>query len=114
MHVYALDGIPAVTLWELVIEVFHSVPNETEGPWRELRRNPSAIVTSNMHKSIPIKHTNVIPTNTDHIPSNTTSSGSSAMLYVVEDNEAVIKMIINGSSPTKTAPRCTASEQGAF
>ena len=53
-----------------------------------------------MHISIPIKHTNVIPTNTDHIPPNTKNSDSSAMLYVFEDNEAVIKMIIRGRSPT--------------
>ena len=32
-----VDGIAALTLWELVIEVFHSEPNETEGPKRELR-----------------------------------------------------------------------------
>ena len=30
-----MDGIPAVTLWDLVIEVFHSVPNRTDGPKRE-------------------------------------------------------------------------------
>ena len=30
-----MDGIPALTLWELVIEVFHSVPNKTDGPKRE-------------------------------------------------------------------------------
>ena len=53
-----------------------------------------------MHNSIPVKHTNVIPTNIDRIPSNTTHSGSSAMLYVFEDNEAVIKIIIKGRSPT--------------
>ena len=53
-----------------------------------------------MHNPIPIKHTNVIPTNIDHIPSNTTNPGSSAMLYVFEDNESVIKMIIKGRSPT--------------
>ena len=50
--------------------------------------------------SIPIKHTNVIPTNIEHIPSNTTHSGSSAMLYVFEDNEAVINIIIKGRNPT--------------
>ena len=44
--------------------------------------------------------TNVIPTNIDHIPSNTTHSGPSAMLYVFEENESVIKMIIKGRSPT--------------
>ena len=61
---------------------------------------PSAIVKPNMRKPISIKHTNVIPTNIDHNPSNTTYSGSSAVLYVFEDNEAVIKMIIKGRSPT--------------
>ena len=32
-----IDGIPALTLWDLVIEVFHSVPNRTDGPKREPR-----------------------------------------------------------------------------
>ena len=61
---------------------------------------PSAVVKSNMHNPIPIQHTNVIPTNIDHIPSNTKNSNSSAMLHVFEDTEAVIKMIIKGRSPT--------------
>ena len=39
-------------------------------------------------------------TNIDHVPSSGTHSGSNAMLYVFEDNEAVIKMIIKGRSPT--------------
>ena len=30
-----MDGIPALTLWDLVIEVSHSVPNRTDGPKRE-------------------------------------------------------------------------------
>ena len=95
-----MDGIPALTLWDLVIEVFHSVPNKMEQTKGEFLGNPSAVVKPNMHNSIPIKHTNVIPTNIDHIPSNTTHSGSSAVLYVFEDNEAVIQMIIKGRSPT--------------
>ena len=87
-------GIPALTLWDLVIEVFHSVLNKKEEPKRELRRNPSAIAKPNMHYFFPIKHTSVIPTNIDHIPSNAKNFDSSAMLYVFEDNEAVLKMII--------------------
>ena len=31
-----MDGIPALTLWDLVIEVFHSAPNRTDGLKREL------------------------------------------------------------------------------
>ena len=83
-----VDGIPALTLWDSVIDFFHSVPNRTDGPMREPRGNPSAVGKPNMHNPIPIKHTNVIPTNIDHSPSNTTHSGPGAMLYVFEDNEA--------------------------
>ena len=88
-----MDGIPALTLRDFVIEVFHSVPIRTDGPKREPRRNPSAVVKPNMHNPIPIKHTNVIPTNIDHIPSNTTHSGPSDMQNVTKDNQAVIKMV---------------------
>ena len=35
-----MDGFPALTLWDLVIEVFHSVPNRTDGPKREPRLKP--------------------------------------------------------------------------
>ena len=83
-----MDSIPALTLWDLVIEVFHSVPN------------PSAFVKLNMQTPIPIKHTDVNPTNIDHIPPDATHSGPGAMLNVFEDNEAIIKMVIEGRSRT--------------
>ena len=38
--------------------------------------------------------------NVDFISSNVNSSRQEALLYVFEDNEAVIKMIIKGRSPT--------------
>ena len=38
--------------------------------------------------------------NVDFISSNVQSSRQEALLYVFEDNEAVIKMIIKGRSPT--------------
>ena len=38
--------------------------------------------------------------NVDFLPSNVNSSHQEALLYVFEDNEAVIKMIIKGRSPT--------------
>ena len=95
-----MDGIPALTLWDLVIEVFHSVPNRTDGPKREPQGNPSAFVKPNMHNNIPIKLTTSFQTNIDHTPPNRTHSHPSALLYVSEDNEAAIKMMINGRSPT--------------
>ena len=74
-----MDGIHALTLWDLVIEIFRSVPNKIEQSKEELRRNPSAVVKPNMHNPIQFKHTNVIPTNIDHIPSNTMHLHSSDM-----------------------------------
>ena len=41
------------------------------------------------------------PNNVDFISTNVNSSRKEALLYVFEDNEAVIKMIIKGRSPTK-------------
>ena len=38
--------------------------------------------------------------NVDSVPSNVQSARQEALLYVFEDNEAVIKMIIKGRSPT--------------
>ena len=61
MQVCAWTVFP-LTLWDLVIEVFHSAPIRIDGPKREPWRNPSAGVKPNMHDPIPIKHTNVIPT----------------------------------------------------
>ena len=38
--------------------------------------------------------------NVDLVPSNVQSSNQEALLHVFEDNQAVIKMIIKGRSPT--------------
>ena len=97
-----MDGIPALDLWDSVIEIFHSSPHKTNKTKdvREPRGNLSANIPPNMRKQIPTKHTNLDLTNIDHVPSNGTHSGPSAVLFVFEDNEAVIKMIVKGRSPT--------------
>ena len=97
-----MDGIPALDLWDLVIEVFHSSPNQTNKTKddRGSRGNLSAKIQPHMRKQIPTTNTNPDLTNVDHVPSSATHSGSNAVLYVFEDNEAVIKMIIKRRSPT--------------
>ena len=95
-----MDGIPALTLWDLVIEIFLSAPSKIKQPKEKLRGGPLQATKPNMHNLIQCKHTNVVPTNIDYISSKTINSGAGAMLYVFEDNEAVIKMIIKGRSPT--------------
>ena len=98
-----MDGIPAVDLWDSVIEVFHSSPNQTNKTKdvTEPRGNLSAHLQSHTQKQIPTTNTILNLTNIDHVPSFATHSGSNAMLLCVfEDNVAVIKMIIKGRSPT--------------
>ena len=53
-----MDGILALDLWDLVIEVFHSSPNQTNKTKdvREPRGNLSANTQPNMQKQIPSTH----------------------------------------------------------
>ena len=97
-----MDGIPALDLWDFVIEVFRSSPNQTNitKDVRESRGNLSANTQPNMRTQTPNTNTNLDLTNIDHVPSSGTHPGSNAMLYVFEDNEAVINMVIEGRSPT--------------
>ena len=62
----------------------------------------SRFSTTNKHtekNKVPIKHADLDLRNVDHISSNVRPSRFGAMLYVFEDNEAVIKTIIKGRSP---------------
>ena len=100
-----MDGSPALDLWGLIVEVFHSSPNQlnnTKG--LDVQGNLSRNTTSNKHTQnkikVPTQHDNLNLFNVDRVPSSGKFSRSSALLYVFEDNEAVIKMIIKGRSPT--------------
>ena len=100
-----MDGIPALDLWNLVIEVFHcdqNQPYQTKGfpaqgnLWHHVMigtRKESQTKTPTMRDGSELFHF-------DNVPSNVRFSQSIAMLIVFEDNEAVIKMIIKGRSPT--------------
>ena len=100
-----MDGIPALDLWDVVIEVFHSSPNQKE-KFKErvkgnlLRHTPSNKHAQNQAKT-PIQPNTFDLSNVDDVSSNAKSSQFGAMLSIFEDNEAVIKMIVNGRSPTK-------------
>ena len=85
------DGLPALELWDLIVSVFGSVSHVSDRsgqPDNDVHKH---------HKSQ--KRINVME-NIDSVPSNVQSSRQEASLYVFEDNEAVIKMIIKGRSHT--------------
>ena len=95
-----LDGIPAIDLWDLIVAVLHGntyQSNQERGdPYTNLVRvNPHKLP---MRKKIHGKIDDL--DNVDFVSSNVNSSRKEALLYVFEDNEAVIKMIIKGRSPT--------------
>ena len=86
-----LDGLPALELWDLIFSILGNV-SRVSG-----RSGQPDIDVHKHHKSQ--KKINVME-NIDSVPSNVQSSRQEALLYVFEDNEAVIKMIIAGRSPT--------------
>ena len=86
-----LDGLLALELWDLIVSVLGNVSRVSDRsgqPDNDVHKH---------HKSQ--KKINVIE-NIDSVPSNVQSSRQETLLYVFEDNEAVIKMIIKGRSPT--------------
>ena len=85
-----LDGLPALELWDLIVSVFGSVSQTSD-------RTERPVGTERSQKSQG--KINALK-NIDCVPSNVQSSHQEALLYVFEDNEAVIKMIIEGRSPT--------------
>ena len=86
-----LDGIPALDLWDLIVSVLGDTIQTPE-------RLGRPVVNDNEQRSQGM--TNVL-NNIDCVPSNVRFSHQEALFYVFEDNEAVIKMIIMGTSPTK-------------
>ena len=96
-----LCGIPALDLWDLIVAVLGNTNQshkERRDPFmnkREVRSTPHNIQKRKQSQGVINDLDNV-----DFIPSNVNSSHQEVLLFVFEDNEAVIKMIIKGRSPT--------------
>ena len=90
-----LDGIPALDLLDLIVFV---LGNTIQTPDRSGQPVVNGVKDHGPNKRSQGK-INVMK-NIDSVPSNVQSSRQEAVLYVFEDNEAVIKMIIKGRSPT--------------
>ena len=86
-----LDGLPALELWDLIVSVLGNisrVSNRSGKPESDVYKQHKS------HKKIDVMKDN------DSVHSNVQSARQEALLCVFEDNEAVIKMIIKGRSPT--------------
>ena len=86
-----LDGLPALDLRDLIVSVFGSVSQSSDRSGQldgDVKKHHKSQMRIDVMKDI------------DSVPSNVQSSRQEALLYVFEDIEAVIKMIIKGRSPT--------------
>ena len=88
-----LDGIPALDFWDLIILVLGKTTQK-----HEITGRPVVCRDKNYVRQQSRGMFNFL-NNVDCVPSNVLSSHQEALLYVFEDNEAVIKMIMKGRSP---------------
>ena len=83
-----LEGVPALELWDLIVSVFRNISHISDRTGQPVNgKNKS-------HNKIDVIQ------DIDSVPSNVQSASREALLYVFEDNEAVITMIMKGRSPT--------------
>ena len=88
-----LDGLPALELWDLIVSVFGNISHIADQTVKLVNgKNKS-------HNKIDAMQ------DIDSVPSNVQSASQEALLYVFEDNEAVIKMIIKGSRTMRHVSR---------
>ena len=86
-----LDCLPALKLWDLIVSVFGNVSRVSDR---------SGKPESDDHKHHKSHNKIDVMKDIDAVLSNVQSARQEALSYVFEDNEAVIKMIIKGRSPT--------------
>ena len=96
-----MDGIPAFDLWHLIVAVLGNT-NQSLKEQGDLLMNKREVRSTahTMQKRKQFQGVIIDLDNVDFIPSNVNSFHQEALLYVFEDNEGVIKMIIKGRSPT--------------
>ena len=86
-----LDGLLALELWDLIVSVLGNVSRVSDG---------SGQLDSDVHKPHKSHKKFDVMKDIDSVLSNVQSARQEALLYVFEDNEAVMMMIIKGRSPT--------------
>ena len=86
-----LDGLPALELWDLIVSVLGNVSRISDRTGQPVNGEDKHHKSNNKIDAMK---------DIDAVPSNVQSARQEALLYVFEDNEAVIKMIIKGRSPT--------------
>ena len=90
-----LDGITALDLWDLIVAVLGNTTQNHDRKGKLVVCRDASHAQGHQSRGV----INVLD-NVDFVPSNVRFSHQEALLYVFEDNEAVVKMIFKGRSHT--------------
>ena len=97
-----MDGLVALDIWNMVIEVLRSA-NNTKTPIDLACGKRFETGDCSRNTSKPKQKANLdvqLLSHLVYVPTNAHSTQGESQLYMFEDNEAVIKMIVKGRSPT--------------
>ena len=95
-----MDGLLALDLWNIVIEVLRSTNNNVQAKHTSIQETDALHSRS---KTQRVKRRQKVDqlSEVDYVPSKTHSSHNESQLCNFEDNATVIKKLIKGRSPTK-------------
>ena len=86
-----LDGLPSLELWDLIVSVLGNVSRVSDGSGKPVNGEDKHQTSHNKIDAMK---------DIDSVPSKVQSARQEALLYVFDDSEAVIKMIMKSRSPT--------------
>ena len=95
-----MDGLFALDLWDIVIEVLRSTNGTVQPNHTSIQETGTGLNSKAKTQKVKRKQKVDQLSDVDFVSSNTNPSHNESKLYIFEDNEAVIKMITKGRSPT--------------
>ena len=95
-----VDGLIALDLWDMVIEVLRSTNNTVQPKQNSIQETGATLHSKTKTQNVKRRQTVEQLNDVEYVRTNTLSSQNESQLYTFEDNEAVIEMIIKGGSPT--------------
>ena len=100
-EIVSLDaGLPALDLWDIVIEVLRSTNNNVQPKHTSIQESGATPHSKTKAQKVKRRQKVVQLSDVDFVLTDTHSSQNESQLHIFEDKEAVIKMIIKGRSPT--------------
>ena len=101
-----LEGLPALCLWDLVIDVFSTTPRSNSSADKSQNAKlPKQQTDEALHTMDDVHFNTELPLDyeqlhtVDYVPGNCIVPEMRAEMIIMEDNDAVVKMCIKGRSP---------------